>query len=259
MLTSSLPSKTSDLLDRIKKISEISPDLLVGGSALTLHDGHRASDDLDFVQFGPQLDKPRIGRILTAIQPIRPPRLITNSLAAQITTDEGFDLEDVHQDWDVDGVKLTFFCPWKDEELNVLKAAEPASYGAVRVADPETLFKLKSMVLAERTTSRDLFDIWHFIERRGKSIADVDRLLEAKLPYYGLDARLRLIGGKPFKKGDPGFLHADPSAPKNVAELVVRVNGLIWDHRRKMASRIAALSHSPKGPKLPKDRDDRGR
>lgn len=83
----------------------------------------------------------------------------------------------------------------------MLKAAEPTSYGAVRVADPETLFKLKSMVLAERTTSRDLFDIWHFIERRGKSIADVDRLLEAKLPYYGLDARLRLIGGKPFKKG----------------------------------------------------------
>ena len=32
MLTSSLPSKTSDLLDRIRKILEISLDLLVGGS-----------------------------------------------------------------------------------------------------------------------------------------------------------------------------------------------------------------------------------
>lgn len=34
MLTSSLPSKTANPLAKVRKISEISPDLLVGGSAL---------------------------------------------------------------------------------------------------------------------------------------------------------------------------------------------------------------------------------
>ena len=259
MRSSALPSGTSTLLDKIRKLAEITPDLLVGGSALTLHDGHRQSEDLDFVQFGERLDKPRIGRILKAIKPTNEPQLITNAMAAQITADEGFDLDEVHQDWDVDGVKLTFFCPWKDDELNVLKRADPAIYGTVRVADPETLFTLKSMVLAERTTSRDLFDIWHFIERRGKSISDVDRLLKAKLPHYGLDARLRLIGGKPFNKGDPGFLHADPSAPKDIAELISRITDLVWSHRRDMASRITILTHSPRQPETPGNNEDRSR
>ena len=158
MHLNALPESTQRVLSRLRDVEEIRDHLLIGGTAMALQVHHRVSEDLDFVQVGPRLDRQLIKRILTRIRGPEEPELVTSLVARQTFENDGEDVDDVHQDWMVDGTKVTFFCPDQKEELDVLGQAKPLLYGNVHVADLDTIFKLKSMVVAERWTSRDAFD-----------------------------------------------------------------------------------------------------
>lgn len=244
MHLTALPDSTRRVLRRAREVKELRDHLLIGGTALTLHIGHRRSEDLDFVQPGARLNREVITLILDGIRGPEKPRLITSRVARQHFENDGADIDDVHQDWLVDETKVTFFCPERAEELDVLAEARPTMLGAVAVVDPATIFKLKAMVVAERWTSRDAFDLCHFVERGGRTIAKIDALIFAKRPLYPVESRLALLT-RPFPIADPGFDAIDPSAPADKDQLLERMRMLVEQHRRSMLAEIGRLSKGP--------------
>lgn len=245
MRTSALPEATRRVLERACRVADLATDhLLIGGTAMTLHVAHRVSEDLDFVQFGKELDRARIERILTDLRGVEPPELVTSLVARQHFDNEGYDIDDVHQDWMVDGVKVTFFCPDRREELDVLRKAVPEAYGAVPVADLDTIFRLKAMVVAERWTSRDAFDLLHFVERQGHGMSEIDEALRIKRPHYPFDNRMGLLT-RPFTPFDPGFQSIGSDGPQTMAELAERMKATVDRYVRE--TKKAALSSVSKG------------
>lgn len=245
MRTSALPEATRRVLERACRVVDLATDhLLIGGTAMTLHVAHRVSEDLDFVQFGKELDRARIARILNQLRGAEPPELVTSLVARQHFDNEGYDIDDVHQDWMVDGVKVTFFCPDRREELDVLKKAVPEAYGTVPVADLDTIFRLKAMVVAERWTSRDAFDLLHFLERQSRGMSEIDEALRIKRPLYPFDNRMGLLT-RPFTPFDPGFQSIGSDGPRTMTELAERMKATVDRYVRE--TKKVALSSVAKG------------
>lgn len=96
MHLNALPSSTRRVLERTQSIPELQRRLLIGGTAMSLHVGHREREDRDFVPFGSQLDRGLIGRILEGISGRDHARLITSKVARQAFLNEGFEIDHVH-------------------------------------------------------------------------------------------------------------------------------------------------------------------
>ena len=50
--TEVMPPATAKIFEEIRKNPLLSPFILIGGTALSLHIGHRVSEDLDFITLG---------------------------------------------------------------------------------------------------------------------------------------------------------------------------------------------------------------
>ncbi|WP_312487024.1 nucleotidyl transferase AbiEii/AbiGii toxin family protein [Sphingomonas sp.] len=244
MHLNALPESTKRVLSRAHGIVELRDHLLIGGTAMTLQVGHRVSEDLDFVQFGSKLDRELIAGILSRLRGSDKPELVTSLVARQTFDNEGEDIDDVHQDWMVDGTKVTFFCPDRPEELDVLTGAKPLMYGDVPVADLDTIFKLKAMVVAERWTSRDAFDLLHFVQHQGRDVSEIDEMIRRKLPLYPLTARMALLT-RPFRLVDPGFQPASSEGPQTLKELADDMKLMIKRHESTIGGRTASLLKGP--------------
>lgn len=244
MHLNALPESTQRVLSRLKGVGEIRDHLLIGGTAMALQVHHRVSEDLDFVQFGSKLDRPLINRILTHIRGPEKPELVTSLVARQTFDNDGEDIDDVHQDWMVDGTKVTFFCPDRKEEIDVLQAAKPLEYGHVKVADLDTIFKLKSMVVAERWTSRDAFDLLHFVERQGRDFLQVDEMIRRKLPHFPYANRMALFT-RPFAVTDPGFQTASSEGPQTTDELAREMASMVERYKEIVSARASSMVKGP--------------
>lgn len=167
------PPATRAVLERASETRELAGSLLIGGTALALQAAHRLSEDLDFVRFEPKLDRTAIKGIVENLARRRAPRIVTSIVARQSMENEGLDVDDHHQDWDVDGVKVTFFAPDEADEPAAMDRHRRHALGSVEILDGTGVFELKSMLLLKRRTSRDLFDIWYLIEQGGRTVDDV--------------------------------------------------------------------------------------
>lgn len=190
--------------------------VLIGGSALALHLGHRLSEDLDFVWLEPKLPVARLAALTRAaaqagfrFQPQPDPAATEEFLQA------GMELADYQQDMLVDGtVKVTFFAA--DAPLRAV--LEPAAAGTPRVAGLDELFRAKSLLSAARARTRDWFDLFILMRDRGFSLADYHAAFErAGIPQQFDLGISRLCSGRPAV-ADEGFAQLSPDAP-TVTEL----------------------------------------
>jgi hypothetical protein len=199
-----LPEATERLLRAIDALPAAKGLVLAGGTALALRIGHRRSADLDFVFTAQRLPRRRLDALLAALRSTHSVEPMANIDAEQDFLESGLELADYQQDYDIDGVKVTFF------------VADPAALGPtieseervggltrVAVADIDSLFRMKTVALASRIAIRDLFDVYTLIEREG---IDARRLFEdAERFGYSADAlKARLLSARQ-RSDDPGI------------------------------------------------------
>ncbi len=132
--------------------------LLVGGSALSLQIHHRTSEDLDFAYPGDRLPQARIKALILSMQEKEAHFARSDSVASLEEFEvAGMDLHDYQQDFLVGGVKVSFFAleAAARKLLRNTDALEP-----VRVASLSEIFKLKALLCADRSKTRDWFDLF---------------------------------------------------------------------------------------------------
>ncbi|MDB5971950.1 MAG: hypothetical protein JWQ90_4400 [Hydrocarboniphaga sp.] len=219
MHTAKLPDHTLSLLEALRHAEGIGEFVLVGGTALTLRHQHRLSEDLDFAYTGSRLPRAEISRIIAQLRdtgwsaaPIPDPRALDEF------ADDGLDLNDYQQDFLVgenpaDGgsqTKLTFFRP---SDPVLLDGSGREQHGDVAVAGDAEIFGLKSLILAERIRSRDVFDLWWLLENAGFTVADMERAYRLAQQADNLQTAFARIARGRYAKSDPGYIGTLPGMP----------------------------------------------
>ncbi|HCN78409.1 MAG TPA: hypothetical protein DIT13_14600 [Verrucomicrobiales bacterium] len=185
--------------------------VLVGGSALALRIRHRVSEDLDFAWPGLKLPRARLeallhlsdGKGFHARRRDDPGALDEFEIA-------GMDLHDYQQDFLVnERVKLSFFAA--DEGL--VRILSSTGEEAVRVATLDELFASKALVTAQRSKTRDWFDLFVLMTRHGKTLEDMRAVFQKAGMSMQFDTALqRLCSGQPSKH-DEGYEHLMENPP----------------------------------------------
>ncbi len=170
--------------------------VLVGGTALSMHLHHRLSEDLDFMFLEKKLPKGQIDALKRrALQAGF--EFIANDSPAGVEEffDAGLDFNDYQQDYVVNGtVKVTFVAP----EPENAKQLEPVESPGPRVASLAEIFRLKCIVAADRSKSRDWFDLYLLLKKKHFKPIDVMRAFERSGAPRKYDiAMMRLCSGKP--------------------------------------------------------------
>jgi predicted nucleotidyltransferase component of viral defense system len=184
--------------------------VLIGGTALSLRIGHRVSEDLDFAYLGdllPTLRLRQLGRILNKEgihfelnQDIR---------AEQDFIDSGLLLEDHQQNYLANSTKVSFI-RLDNSVTSLLSGARDSS---LRVATLDEIFKTKALVCADRSKSRDWFDLYILLTRHGYEMKDLYLAFneaDRSHSYKVAEQRLRCcVPGK----ADEGYLYLIRPAP----------------------------------------------
>jgi hypothetical protein len=243
-----LPRHTEALFIALRDMPAIAPYTLVGGTALALRLEHRVSEDLDFAMEGAALDRLAIDAVIRGFDPhALPVSRYPHEADRSEFEKSGSDLDDAQQDFNVGGAKLRFFIPQYPRSLttpvlNRSTAPVPGRQtGYIRVLDPKTLAFMKSLLLATRITTRDLFDIVALVKHR---IVDYTHIFEWQesdsLGYDWMRGKLR---GARQPKDDPGVQPLDRSIPAEFAQLKDVLIGAMDRYEQAIAAQV--LGNTP--------------
>ncbi len=160
-----LQAEANALFKVLGRASEMESLTLVGETALALQLGHRISLDFDFAQFGDTLPHFAIDKLISRLKrEEHQAQMITS--AAQISPFKincGLNLLDHARDYVIDGVKVTFFVHGKNSSQKAFYRSTKKGHEAGMYFDIlgiEGLKVAKTLVLADRVRSRDLYDLY---------------------------------------------------------------------------------------------------
>lgn len=178
MLFDALPDATRDLFEYAGHCEALAPFTLMGGTALALQIGHRQSFDLDFAVFTEKLPVVAIDDWMSELHNdgIKASHITSPAIASQFRINTGLSLQDYARDYEIAGVKVTFFThgrhPAQREyyrHADRLVSTE-RSFGILGL---DGLKVAKTLVLADRIRSRDLFDVMVLMRDHGLTMADM--------------------------------------------------------------------------------------
>ncbi len=188
---------------------------LLGGTALALQLGHRNSLDFDFATFEERLPTRKIDAFVSRLKAAGcDARLVTDSShISQFKINTGEDLLQYARDYVMNGVKVTFFSHGKNQRQRDYYSQTE------KINLPQQSFNLlglqglktsKTLVLADRVRSRDLFDLMVLMNDHGYSI---DEALDVVVTlghnddpeYY----KAVMVGTIPLDRGDEGLESVD--------------------------------------------------
>jgi hypothetical protein len=136
-------------------------------------------------------------------------------IALREADDAGMDLYDFSQDYLVNGIKLTFFCPDPPERQILSQTPSPA----LRVATMAEIFALKALVTAKRSKKRDWFDLYVLMRDHGYTWKDFRQVFDdTKVGTQYEHAARRLCSVQPAKS-DEGFDQLLPGPTITVEEM----------------------------------------
>lgn len=246
-----LPAKTEVLFRALRDMPAIEPFTLVGGTALALRLKHRLSEDLDFAMEGPRLNRAAIQAIIRNLDP----NTFTVSKyphAAERSDFEnaGLDLEDAQQDYNVGGTKLSFFIPEYPRTLNESVLDKPSvpvpglKTGHIRVLDLDSLALMKSLLLATRITTRDLFDIVALVKHHNLTYTQLFNWQTSHaLGYDWLRSNLR---NAKQAKNDPGVQPVENTIPADFSALKAILLAAMDAYEQDLAAQSFAEMSPPK-------------
>lgn len=213
MDTNWLRADTREVWEVLRESPRLNGFVLIGGTALTLRIGHRISEDLDFAYVGgAKLPQRRI-QLLVAEADVEGVTLRLNQspLAVEDFHNSGLELADYQLNYvAIDAVKVTFV---RLDALpnKVFDGARPDE--PLRVATVAEIFETKCLVCADRSKTRDWFDLWVLMTRHGYTIDDLYRVFQKYEAARKFDiATMRLRSGRP-DPGDEGYEQLLDTAP----------------------------------------------
>ena len=187
---------TQKLWDHLQSESALKGFVLVGGTALAMHLHHRLSEDLDFMYLGKKLPKGQI-EVLKRRALDAGFEFMANDSPAGVEEfiNAGLDFNDYQQDYIVNGtVKVTFVAPGPENA----KQLEPVESPGPRVASLAEIFRLKCILAADRSKTRDWFDLYLLLKKKHFKPIELMRAFErAGAPGKYDIAMMRLCSGKP--------------------------------------------------------------
>jgi len=165
-----MPRETAMMFGLLKAVPPLDGFILIGGTALALHLGHRKSEDLDFITLLPSLPRGALKKVEEII--CRDGHsIVYRDIPAAVDDFEnaGMDLHDYSQNWLIDGkVKLTFFTA---DEHHKRILSIPGHTERFRIGSLDELAALKALVACERSKSRDWVDLFILERDHGFGLA----------------------------------------------------------------------------------------
>ncbi len=156
--------------------------ILIGGTALAYHLGHRESFDLDicfpFSDTLPKLD------FLDAFEEVTP--LEFDRAIIDTAINEGGDITKVMQRYIINGVKVDFVVNPSSNiyESEILQNDKLTKLGTLCIASVDSIFKLKSLLLLDRNKIRDLYDVVYMLKNCGFSGKDlIETIIYYRITY----------------------------------------------------------------------------
>lgn len=190
---------------------------LVGGTALTLQIGHRISEDLDFNLIGTRLPVRRVAALIENLEREGIPvsSLIPDEKKVSFRINAGRSLDNHIQDYAVGGTKMTFHARTTDDrpkiQIEALKDAARAQWDGGEGFDilgVDGLFAMKTLVLFDRSRSRDIFDLMVLTRDCGYTLAEMEKIAKELQPARDRDferCKGVLTGQIPLDPDDEGF------------------------------------------------------
>jgi hypothetical protein len=232
-----------EALSLFKKLS-LSPELegitLLGGTALALQIGHRYSLDFDFAVFTKKLPIRKIDNLIARLKNEGDSaQLVTDSgMISQFKINTGDSLLDYARDYVINGVKVTFFAHGRtDEQRQYYTGSEKLvsenrsfnllGLGGLKVA--------KTLVLADRVRSRDLFDLMVLIEKYEYSLNDAFKVISELGHNDDIEYYKSVVSGViGLDKSDEGLSSVDVSVP--ISDIYTFFESLIEEYEVDIAS-----------------------
>ena len=165
-----MPRETAMMFRFLETIPSLNDFVLIGGTALALHLGHRTSEDLDFITTLPRLPRAVLRNVEEMIRRDGH-TVVYRDIPASVDDFEkaGMDLHDYSQNWLIDeSVKVTFFTA---DEHHKRVLADPNRDDRFRVGSLDELSALKALVACERSKSRDWVDLFILERDHGFGLA----------------------------------------------------------------------------------------
>lgn len=241
-----LPAATRKLYERAAESEALQPFTLMGGTALALQIGHRQSVDLDFATFSERLPVHAIERWISGLRGagLRADNIVSPSQSAAFRINTGTALEHFAQDYEVEGVKVTFFAHGRNE-------AQRAYYqNAQRVEGTGSQFSVmgieglkasKTLVLGDRARSRDLYDVMVLMRDHGLTIDDMADYVATLGQNNDFERYTAVMTGEiPLDDEDEGLVGGQP--PVTATEITDWLGAQVdkWQ---------IARAHDPSGPR----------
>jgi hypothetical protein len=223
--TSKLAPETRPVWEFLSAQPALGGFILIGGTALAMHIGHRVSEDLDFITISQKLPRAALDALVMLLEHggfsvVRDddPAIYDEFLIA------GQSLHDYQQNFLFNGVKVNFFTPNPD----LAGLVEPSSDPLVRVASLPELFRTKALAAANRSISRDWIDLYVLCKEHGFTTADFHQAFHRPgihdPPQRMARAFQNLCRGA-TSITDPGYETLMPDAPSlaDVSQFFVRM------------------------------------
>jgi predicted nucleotidyltransferase component of viral defense system len=209
-----MPRPTAEMFLKLQHEPLLQSMVLIGGTALALHLGHRISEDLDYLWPEPKLPKTKLQALFRKLQSQGHTVVDRDNLDAYFDfLNAGMDLHDYSHTVEIDErINVTFFVA-EVEQVRVLQAGSPESI-APRLATLEELCALKALVARSRSTSRDWLDLYILEREHGFSLTEWWRTYEkAGLKDWDFENAVRRICSGHVRQDDATYESLMPSAP----------------------------------------------
>ena len=202
-----MKDNTEVLAKKIAGEAFLNQFLLVGGTALSVYLKHRFSEDLDFATAEKKLPRGVISDFLNRLREDGSEVEDILSVAEkEDAINDGIDIYDYHQDWSIDGVKLTFFKLRQENGREKLSEDPGKGWSKnLRLASLETLFVTKSLVLADRHTMRDNYDMHALLQLDAFSYADILQAFKTYRPHTDINLPINNLLNSDYPLTDPGL------------------------------------------------------
>lgn len=211
---------------------------LVGGTALALQIQHRDSQYLDFAVFGNKLPANKIDALMTKLEKagVKYSIIEDHNKTIEFRINTGGRLSDYARDYAINGVKVTFFVLGdNDKQKDYFRSAVKLKLPDVSfdVLGIEGLKIAKTIVLAHRVKSRDIYDLMILCKNYGYTISKLfDNFSDLSMLNDPNQVKMILNGKMPLDADDEG-LHG-LATKITMPQIYSYFNGLINRYEKEM-------------------------
>lgn len=169
--------------------------MLIGGTAIAYHLGHRVSYDLD-IAFVYDKTLPE----LSFLKSYEATPLEFDSHIVDTAINEGGNIDDYHKRFSIDGVKVDFVVnPSSNIFESVILEQDAGVYlNLLKITSLKALFKLKSLLLLDRNKIRDMYDVVYFLKYSEFEAKDIlETIKKYRITYRDEDIISVIVSKKP--------------------------------------------------------------